>query len=187
MSLNEDFEIVFSSGTTARLFIDPAELVSMFPEAAPIEIFDFVRMYSLEMQEMFQFKPDDAIPLDVQEYVRAATACALTRLGVGGMANEQSVQLGDLQVSTSRGRATQPITRLTASTWCELAGALREELTRSQMGAGIRAVVKGSNFPNPMPSRRIRRKDHMPTSISEGNAPDVTVWDGLVWDERTRR
>jgi hypothetical protein len=161
MGLNEDFEIVFSSGTAERLFIDPVELSMLFPEASAMEVFELVRLYSEEMQTVFRFGPDEPIPVEVQEYVKAATACALMRLynfGGQGGADALSIRLGDLQVDNSKSN-NAPITKLNASNWCELAAALREELMRINSGAGMKAIMKGSRYPNPMPCRQIRSKE----------------------------
>jgi hypothetical protein len=166
MSLN-DYELVFTSGTEARLFIDPIEVIDLFPEAPAVDVFELVRFYSVEMEDIFHFAPEDPIPPDIQEYVKAATACALMRVynfGGGGGAGDVSFRLGDLQVDNNRSN-TAPVNRLNAGNWCELAAALREEILRTGPGAGLRAVVKGSNFPNPMPCRIIRPKEHMPTTI----------------------
>jgi hypothetical protein len=169
MSLREEYELIFTSGTTARLYVDPAELQILFPDAPYVEIFELVRMFSLEMKEAFNYTATSEIPLDVQEYIKAATACALTRLydigGTGGP-GDLTFRLGDLSVE-SPSQVRNEVTRANASNWCELAAVLREELLRTSSGAGMRAIVKGSNYPNPMPCRVIRHKDNAPMSVWE--------------------
>lgn len=169
MTLREDFELVFTSGTVARLYVDPSELQALFPEASYVEVLELIRMYSLEMADLLEISATDLIPLDVQEYVKAAAACALTRLyditGLGG-AGDVTFRLGDLSVEGGRSIRNE-INRANAGNWCELAAVLREDLLRRQTGAGMRAVVKGSNYPNPMPCRVIRHKDNAPMSVWE--------------------
>jgi hypothetical protein len=175
MSLNEDFELVFSSGSESRLFLDVSEFTSLFPDASEMEIYELIHMYSTEMAELLDIGPGDEVPLDVQEYVKAAVACALTRLynlsGLGGTAGmDVSFQLGDLQVSRRSSTGTNgrgSVTRATAQGWCELAAVLREELLRTRTGAGMRAIVRGSNHVNPMPSRHIRHKEDAPMTVWE--------------------
>jgi hypothetical protein len=158
VTLRQDFEIVFTSGTTGPLYVDPAELQSLFPEAGYVEILEFVSYYSLEVEELLDGKP---ITLESQEYVKAATACALSRIydyagGLGG--GDGTIRLGDLQIEGGRSASARAaLTAGNASTWCQLAAALRADLTRGGLGAGMKAVVRGSNYPNPMPRRALPR------------------------------
>lgn len=176
MSLREDYELVFSSGTAERLFVDPAELHILFPDVSYMEVFELVRFYSLESKaELDLHNSADGTPYEIpviaQEYVKAAVACALTRLydfngmGGGNVGGNNSFRLGDLQVDSNRGNMPSVISRGTAATWCELAAALREEMLRLKPGAGLKSVVRGSRRLNPMPSRFIRTKDYAPTSL----------------------
>lgn len=169
MGLSQDFELVFTSGSTARLFIDPAELTGLFPDASFMEIYELVSIYSLEAAELLDIGADDEIPSGARDYVLAAAACALSRLhdlsgiGAGG---DGAFRLGDLSVESARsGGAPNQMTRANASTWCELAAVLRDELVTGRTGASIRAVVKGANYPNPMPVRGIREKEDMPITV----------------------
>jgi hypothetical protein len=169
MSLRKDFELVFSSGASGVLLIDPSELAGLFPDATYMEIYELVHRYSLEALELLKLDADDEIPSGARDYVLAAAACALTRLydlsgiGAGG---DGAFRLGDLSVESARsGGAPSQMTRATASTWCELAAVLRDELITGRTGASIRAIVKGSAYPNPMPCRGIREKEDMPMTV----------------------
>lgn len=180
MSLRSDFELVFSSGATGRLFIDPSELTSLFPDATYMQIYELVHIYSLEAAKLLDLDVTEEIPPNARDYVLAATACALSRLydlsGIGS-GGDGAFRLGDLSVESARsGGSPSQMTRATASTWCELAAVLRDELVKGT-GATIRVIVKGSAYPNPIPCRVIREKEDMPMTVWA----DDPMRGGLDW------
>lgn len=169
MSLRKDFELVFSSGASGVLYIDPSEVVGMFPDASYMEIYELINLYSLEAAQLVKLDAGDDVPPAVRDYVLAATACALSRLydlsGIGS-GGDGAFRLGDLSVESARsGGSPGTITRATASTWCELAAVLRDEIITGRTGASIRAIVKGLAYPNPIPCRGIREKEDMPMTV----------------------
>jgi hypothetical protein len=159
MSLGADFELVFTSGVSGSVYLDPAELQVLFPEAGYVEILEFISYYSAEVDDLLENQAE--ITLEVQEYIKAATACALSRIfdyngGLGG--GDGMVRLGDLQIQGGRGSNGAP-TSGNAATWCQLAAALRSEMLRGQKRTGMRAVVRGSKYRNPMPMRHLRNAE----------------------------
>lgn len=169
MSLRQDFELVFTSGTTTVLYIDPTELAGLFPDATYMEIYELVHLFSLEAAQLLDLAAGEEVPPAARDYVLAATACSLSRLydlsGIGS-GGDGAFRLGDLSVESARsGGSPSVLTRANAATWCELAAVLREELVAGRTGATIKAIVKGANYANPMPCRGIREKEDMPMTV----------------------
>lgn len=153
-TLVEDFELEFTSGATI-LYLDPEELMDLFSDASYTEVLDWVAFYTLEVKNLLGLEDDDPAPIGAREYIRAAVACALSRIydwSGGGV--EDAIRLGDFSVE---GRTTGRVldTRATATTWCELAALLRAELVGTAR-AGMRGVVRGDAWENPMPVRSLR-------------------------------
>jgi len=161
MSLDEDFELVFTSGATLEPFVDPAEILELFPDASYMEAYEWVTFYSNEVRELLDLKVGDEITLAMREYVRAASACALSRVfdwspGGGG---SDAFSLGDLRVESRSNQRTVE-TRADATNWCELAGILRAELLGSEGRAAMRSVVRSDAWINPMPDRSLRHVEN---------------------------
>lgn len=148
-TLGIDYEISFAAGLSP-LYLDPEDFLPLFPDARAIEIATFIKLYSEEMDLLFAGKD---LTNTAYDYIRAATACALSRVYSEGEGNESSFALGDLQVTT-RNTPKTSVNRANATTWCELAAVLRSEMYRGR--AGMKPVVKGSNFENPMPIRTLK-------------------------------
>lgn len=160
MSLEQDFQLVFISGTTGVLYIDPSEIVSLFPDAPYEEIFEWIYYFSREVDELIDLKPGDEIPPLVYEYIRAAVACALTRIyDWSGGGDEAAFRLGDLSVE-ARFNNRDVVSRADASNWCELAAMLRSELLGTEGRMTMRGVVRGSSWSNPMPPRHLRHIEY---------------------------
>lgn len=158
VNLTEDQELVFAT-ILSPLYIDIDEMHPFYPEASNVEVMELINRYSLEVANILSLDiedPEVVPPFIALEYIRAAVQCALSRIydyGAGGM--EGSLTLGDLSIS-SKSYPRNVINRANAMTPCELAAALRLELLRTE--APMRAVVKGTNFKNPMPKRHLRNR-----------------------------
>lgn len=160
LTMVEDYVYEFS-GVIEPLYVDPEELAPYFPDATLSEIAEQIWIASSWVQQTLKI-PTGGWPENVvaYEYVKAAAACALS--GVYGNAsltadsNAESITLGDLRVeySSQTPNPTGKSNRGTASTWCELAESLRLDLLHSSVG--FKAVVKGSRYMNPIPSRKIK-------------------------------
>lgn len=156
IALGED-EYIVLVGNLDPMFADYEEIRMHFPEADIPEIAELIYNYSVEAQELSGLT--EATPL-MQEFVLAAVACALTRMyDLFDTGDETAVALGDLSITkkpSSSGSSSKGLNRFTASTWCELAAVLREELLRGAGKTGLKAIVKGANVICPMPSRDLR-------------------------------
>lgn len=156
VSLGEDQEFVFATILTP-LYVDPEELLHFYPESNNVEVMELISRYSREVAKILGLDmsdPEPDVPFLALEYIRAAVLCALSRIHdytFGGDAS--SLSLGDLKIS-NQSYPRDRINRANAASWCELAAILREELMRGE--AGIKAVVKGTNYTNPMPKRKLK-------------------------------
>ena len=139
VTLRSTETIVFSADIMP-LFIDPEEVKLYFPEASLLEIAEIIHNYSLEVKKTHGLKDDDDgsnLPFNVTEYIKAASCCDLSRTYGYGGDDEQSVRIGDLQIS-NRNFPRTVVTRGNAVTWCQIATALRSEMIASKVG--MRAV-----------------------------------------------
>lgn len=154
--LGEDFIFTFTPGVSP-LYIDPEEIEIIFPDAPYVDVLELIYKYSLEVDDIRGTNP---VSEHMYDYVYAATACSLSKIygGIGSVfGDENAVVLGDLSVTTSsRPRTAANVTIGNYGNWCELAFALRNLLTRGTKM--VKPYVRGSNFRNPMPSRKIRRR-----------------------------
>jgi hypothetical protein len=129
-------EIVTFAPDVDPIYLDPEELRPYFPEASLIEIGESIHYYSLEVKQLYSLR-DDATAADLNftalEYIKAATACDLSRTYSYGGDDDVSVQLGDLTVTT-RNLPRAEITRGNATTWCQIAAALRKEMLAGKTG-----------------------------------------------------
>jgi hypothetical protein len=160
VTLREDEVIVFAPGLSP-LYLDPEELLPIFPDATLLEIGEIVHRYSHEINQLYgitQLPGTEEDPLaiisnvttatySVLEYIRASVACELSRTYGFGGDDELSLQLGDLQISNKNvPRAT--VTRANATTWCQIAAALRKEILTKRVG--LRGVQ-----PKGLPTSRV--------------------------------
>jgi len=180
ITLRNDETIVFGS-EISPLYIDPESLLSIFPDASLLEIGELIYNYSLEVKSIL--KLDDQISgssliFNVLEYIRAATACELSRTYAYGGDDEVSIRLGDFSIQ-NRNIPRTSLSRDNASTWCQIAAALRKEMLALK-ARGV--VMQPKNLPadyrykstdkeiypygqenlssnDPMPSRRLRSHD----------------------------
>lgn len=137
--LQQDETLTFAPDV-APLYIDPELLLPYFPDASLIEIGEFVHMYSLEVKEIYNLLDTDdgsTLSFTALEYIKAATACELTRVYGNGGDDELSVRLGDLSI-TNRSLPRTSLSRSNATTWCQIATILRKEMLAAKVG--MRAV-----------------------------------------------
>lgn len=135
ITLKLDETITFAPDVSP-LYLDPEELKPFFPEASLIEIGESIHFYSLEVKQLYSLN-DSATSADLSftalEYIKAAAACNLSRTYAYGGDDDVSVQLGDLTVTT-RNLPRSEVTRSNATTWCQIAAALRKEMLAGKTG-----------------------------------------------------
>jgi len=137
--LRED-EVIAFAPDIEPLYIDPEELLLYFPDAPLIEIGEYVHLYSIEVKDILNLlDTEDGSNLNITalEYIKAGTACELSRVYGSGGDDELSVRLGDLSI-TNRNLPRNTISRANATTWCQIAAVLRKELLAQKVG--IRAI-----------------------------------------------
>ncbi len=129
VTLRENETISFSADVSP-IYLDPEELLSIFPDASLLEIGELIHNYSNEIKEMFDIEDSNTspeLPFTVLEYIKASAACELSRTYGFGGDDELSVQLGDFQI-TNRSAPRSVATRSNATTWCQIAASLRREI-----------------------------------------------------------
>jgi hypothetical protein len=155
--LSADEVIAFGADITP-LYVDPETIQSIFPDATKLEIAELIHNFSHEIDSIIGVKSTTADPMaliesygiapySVVEYIKAATCCDLTRVYGFGGDDELSIQLADLQI-TNRNTPRNNVTRSNATTWCQIASALRKELLSKRVG--IRGVQ-----PKGIPQRKV--------------------------------
>jgi hypothetical protein len=135
ITLKADETIIFAPDVSP-LYLDPEELKPYFPEASLIEIGELIYSHSLEVKQIYSLSDDvtgSSLSYTALEYIKAATACELSRTYSYGGDDDVSVQLGDLTVTT-RNLPRSEITRGNATTWCQIAAALRKEMLAGKTG-----------------------------------------------------
>ena len=70
------------------LYLDPEALLSYFPDASLLEIGEIIYNYSTEVKAIYNLlntEDGSGLSFTVLEYIKAATACELSRTyGLGG-------------------------------------------------------------------------------------------------------
>lgn len=143
-------EIITFAADVDPLYIDPEELLSFFPDASLLEIGELIHHYSIEIKNIFNLEDIDngsELNFTIQEYIKAATCCELSRTYGFGGDDELSLKLADLSI-TNRSNPRQSVNRGNATTWCQIAAALRKEIMAKRVG--MRAVV-----PKGLPAEKI--------------------------------
>lgn len=149
VTLGSDETIIFAADI-APLYIDPEEIMSYFPDASLLEIGEFIYYYSLEVKSLFNLEEIDngsQLNFTIQEYIKASVCCELSRTYGFGGDDELSLKLADLSI-TNRSNPRQSVNRGNATTWCQIAAALRKEIMSKRVG--MRAVV-----PKGLPAEKI--------------------------------
>lgn len=131
-------KIINFSADVDPIYLNPEEMKAYFPEATLLEIAEIIHYHSIEVKNIYNFNdgsnPESNINHTSLEYIKAATACDLSRTYSYGGDDDVSVQLGDLTV-TARNLPRANITRGNAVTWCQIAAALRKEMLAGVTGA----------------------------------------------------
>jgi hypothetical protein len=179
--LQED-EIVVFAADVSPLYVDPEVLLAYFPDASLIEIGELIHYYSLEIKEILKLNNEEDgsnLQFVVIDYIKAAVACELSRTYGFGGDDEISLKLGDFSI-TNRSSSKSIASRDSASTWCQIAAALRREILAK--GVGLKGVqpkglpVDDKNsytrgidsetgkvvYPLDSTSKTVRSKDPMP-------------------------
>lgn len=143
-------EILHFAADVTPLYLDPEELLPFFPDATLIEIGELIHHYSSEVKQIYSISDDrDLDPrlnFTALEYIKAAAACELSRTYGYGGEDELSVKLGDLSI-TNRSLPRTGVNRGNATTWCQLAAALRKELLASKVSMrGVQPKGLPTNF-----------------------------------------
>jgi len=149
VTLRADETIIFAPDLSP-LYLDPEELVAIFPDASLIEIGEMIYRYSLEIKEIYSLNGDEdgsTLPFIILEYIKAAAACELSRTYGFGGDDELSLKLADLEI-TNRSAPRTVATRSNATTWCQIAASLRREVLAKKVS--MRGVQ-----PKGLPNRRI--------------------------------
>jgi hypothetical protein len=129
------------------LYLDPEEILSIFPEASLLEIGELIYNYSNEVKEMYSIQDSNTnpdLPFTVLEYIKASACCELSRTYGFGGDDEMSLKLADLEI-TNRSAPRDVATRSNATTWCQIAASLRREILAKKVY--IRGV-QPKNLPN---------------------------------------
>lgn len=130
-------EIVTFAPDVDPIYLNPEEMQAYFPEATLLEIGEIIHFHSMEVRDIYGFNDSYSssnINYTSLEYIKAATACDLSRTYSYGGDDDVSVQLGDLTV-TARNLPRTNISRGNAVTWCQIAAALRKEMLAGITGA----------------------------------------------------
>lgn len=132
------------------LYLDPEEIQRIFPEATQLEIAELIHAFSHEINSIFGIdleaeidpliiiKQSGSSEFAVADYVKASTACELSRTYGYGGDDELSVQLADLTI-TNKSIPRTNVTRANATSWCQIAAALRKELLAKRVS--VRGIL----------------------------------------------
>lgn len=118
------------------LYLDPESLKPFFPDASLLEIAEIINNFSLEIKGIYNLNDSEDgtnLNFNILEYIKAATACELTRTYGYGGDDEVSLHLGDLTITNSS-VPRRSVTRDNATTWCQIATALRKEMLATKVG-----------------------------------------------------
>jgi len=135
VTLKSDETITFAPDVKP-LYLDPETLLAYFPDATLLEIGEIIHNYSLEVKSLYNLLDEEdgsGLSFTVLEYIKAATACELSRTYGFGGDDEVSVRLGDLSIM-NRSIPRNKVTRDNATTWCQIAASLRKEILAGKVG-----------------------------------------------------
>lgn len=137
--LQED-EVITFGADVRPLYVDPEALLDYFPDASLLEVGEKLHFYSLEIKELLKlsdYEDGSGLSFVVIDYIKAAAACDLSRTYGFGGDDEIALKLGDFSI-TNRSSAKSIASRDSASTWCQIAAALRREILAK--GVSLRGV-----------------------------------------------
>ncbi len=143
VTLRSEEVIAFAADVTP-LYLDPESIQSYFPDASLLEIGEIIHGFSHEVNLIYDIQFTDLDPMftiassgastfTVLEYIKAATCCELSRTYGFGGDDELSLQLSDFKI-TNRSMPRQSVNRGNATTWCQIAAALRKEIISFRVG-----------------------------------------------------
>jgi hypothetical protein len=143
-------EVIHFAADVTPLYLDPEELLPFFPDATLIEVGELIHHYSSEVKQIYSISDsmdaNPALNFTALEYIKASAACELSRTYGYGGEDELSVKLGDLSI-TNRSLPRTGVNRGNATTWCQIAAALRKELLASKVSMkGVQPKGLPSNF-----------------------------------------
>lgn len=129
-------QIILFGATVSPLYIDPEDVLPIFPDATKVEVGEIIHKYSVEVKKLLSLSDEEDgtnIPFIASEYIRAATACDLSRTYEFGGDDETSVTIGDLSI-VNRSAPRNIVNRDNATTWCQIATAYRKEMLANKVG-----------------------------------------------------
>lgn len=142
------------------MLMDPEFVLNYIPDANLVEIAELIHWYSKEILSW----GEDFNPVYLQDFLLASVMCDLSKTyafggGLTGSSSADEFTLGDLRVSTeaSTGLGNGGGVGNDTRTWCELAELYRKRILGSKVG--MKVVVEGSNYVNPIPCRKLRSID----------------------------
>jgi hypothetical protein len=149
ITLRADETIAFGPDISP-LYLDPEEIQRIFPEATQLEIAELIHAFSHEINSIFGIdiesnidpvtviKQSGSSEFAVADYIKASTACELSRTYGYGGDDELSVQLADLTI-TNKTIPRSNVTRANATSWCQIAAALRKEIVAKRVS--VRGIL----------------------------------------------
>lgn len=137
-------EVISFAPDIDPLYVDPESIQAIFPDASLLEIGEIIHGFSKEIDLIYDIDIQDPDPMEtiatsgastftVLEYIKAATCCQLSRTYGFGGDDELSLQLADLQIVNKVIPRTS-VNRGNATTWCQIAAALRKEALAFKVG-----------------------------------------------------
>lgn len=159
-------EVITFAPDVRPLYLDPETLLPYFPDATLLEIGEIVHSYSLEVKALYKLLDEEDgsnLSFIALEYIKAATACDLSRTYGFGGDDEVSLRLGDFNIS-NKSVPRNVVTRDNATTWCQIATALRKELLAGKVGPkgfvpkGLPTLSTGTNV-DPLTGKTIYLSD----------------------------
>lgn len=163
-------EVITFGGEIDPLCLDPDELKGSFPDATDLEIAEALWIASVDVNNMLKITDGCSTNPLALEYIKVSAACALSKTYGDSDGNEQGITLGDFSVQY-RSYPKAHVNRGNATTWCELAAAIRKELQFTTVGA--RTFVHASDYYNPIPPREFRDVTQQRRSIKQGQLDPV--------------
>ncbi len=154
-------------GVLDPIYADPELVLKFYPEGDLVEITELIHWYSEEILTMKNVTTLTTITPIMRDFIIASVLCDLSRQyifdgGMSGFTAANKFTLGDLQVDKSTGssgsKSKNQYDRGSATTWCELASLLRNQLNAT--GANMKAVVPSKNdMLCALPNRSLKRID----------------------------
>lgn len=153
LTLDQDVQIEFSTRLTP-FYSNPEEIIDIYPDVSELEAAEQIQKYSLYVKDLLKLGSSDP-PLVAVEFVTVSALCYMAKKygDLTGLQSEADmITLGDFTVQKriSSGKSGRT-TRDNSTNWCELALAIKRELTRSRMLP--KQYIKASVYKNPIPKR----------------------------------